>query len=112
VDTLESSIVNAITLFAPRRMGKTQFACMDLAPLAARKGWLVAATCGTTSPPGGRIGRDPRGDGRVAIRSSPTKPRTLSLRLEREGFLERAMRGGYAVADPMVSIWLGRVRVR
>jgi len=32
------------------------------------------------------------------------------LRLEREGFIERAMRGGYAVADPMVSIWLGRVR--
>jgi hypothetical protein len=42
VDTLESGVVNAITLFAPRRMGKTQFACTDLGPLAARKGWLVA----------------------------------------------------------------------
>lgn len=42
VETLESGIVNAITLFAPRRMGKTQFACTDLGPLAARKGWLVA----------------------------------------------------------------------
>src|SRR5688572_23586771 len=42
MDTLESGIVNAITLFASRRMGKTQFACTDLAPLAVRKGWLVA----------------------------------------------------------------------
>ena len=42
VDTLDSGIVNAITLFAPRRMGKTQFACTDLGPLAMRKGWLVA----------------------------------------------------------------------
>jgi hypothetical protein len=42
VETLDSGIVNAITLFAPRRMGKTQFACVDLGPLAARKGWLVA----------------------------------------------------------------------
>jgi ribosomal protein L15E len=32
------------------------------------------------------------------------------LRLEREGFLERAMRGGYAIGDPMVRIWLERVR--
>ena len=35
VDTLESGMVNAITLFAPRRMGKTEFVCTDLAPLAA-----------------------------------------------------------------------------
>src|SRR5688572_33437636 len=42
VETLASGIVSAITLFAPRRMGKTQFACTDLSPLAARKGWLVA----------------------------------------------------------------------
>ena len=42
LDTLDSGIVNAITLFAPRRMGKTQFACIDLGPLAAGKGWLVA----------------------------------------------------------------------
>ena len=42
VDTLESGIVSAITLFAPRRMGKTQFVCTDLGPLATRKGWLVA----------------------------------------------------------------------
>jgi hypothetical protein len=42
VDTLESGIVNAITLFAPRRMGKTQFVCTDLAPLARRQGWFVA----------------------------------------------------------------------
>jgi len=42
VDTLESGIVNAITLFAPRRMGKTEFVCTDLAPLSTRKGWLVA----------------------------------------------------------------------
>ena len=40
--TLESGIVNAITLFAPRRMGKTEFARADLAPLAARHGWLVS----------------------------------------------------------------------
>ena len=32
------------------------------------------------------------------------------LRLEREGFLERAMRGGYAVSDPMAAIWLERMR--
>jgi hypothetical protein len=42
VGALDSGIVSAITLFAPRRMGKTQFACTDLGPLAARKGWLVA----------------------------------------------------------------------
>jgi uncharacterized protein len=40
--TLDSGVVNAITLFAPRRMGKTQFAVTDLAPLAARQGWIVA----------------------------------------------------------------------
>lgn len=40
--TLDSGVVNAITLFAPRRMGKTQFAVTDLAPLAAKQGWLVA----------------------------------------------------------------------
>ena len=32
------------------------------------------------------------------------------LRLEREGFIERGMRGGYAIADPMVRIWLVRAR--
>jgi len=42
VGALDSGIVSAITLFAPRRMGKTQFVCTDLGPLAARKGWLVA----------------------------------------------------------------------
>ena len=42
LDTLDSGIVNAITLFAPRRMGKTQFVLSDLGPLAARKGWPVA----------------------------------------------------------------------
>jgi hypothetical protein len=40
--TLDSGIVNAITLFAPRRMGKTEFVCADLAPLAARGEWLVS----------------------------------------------------------------------
>jgi hypothetical protein len=34
------------------------------------------------------------------------------LRLEREGFVERAMRGGYTIADPMVRIWMERVRRR
>lgn len=40
--TLDSGVVNAITLFAARRMGKTEFACMDLGPRAAREGWLVS----------------------------------------------------------------------
>lgn len=40
--TLDSGVVTAITLFAPRRMGKTQFAVADLAPLAASRGWIVA----------------------------------------------------------------------
>lgn len=40
--TLDSGVVTAITLFAPRRMGKTQFAVIDLGPLAAREGWIVA----------------------------------------------------------------------
>jgi len=31
LDTLDSGIVSAITLFAPRRMGKTEFVCTDLA---------------------------------------------------------------------------------
>lgn len=35
---------------------------------------------------------------------------TALLRLAREGFVERGMRGGYAVGDPMVRIWLERVR--
>jgi hypothetical protein len=34
------------------------------------------------------------------------------LRLEREGFVERAMRGGYVIGDPMVRIWMERVRRR
>jgi hypothetical protein len=41
LQTLDSGIVNAITLFAPRRMGKTEFVRADLAPLAARQDWRV-----------------------------------------------------------------------
>ena len=41
LQTLDSGIVNAITLFAPRRMGKTEFVRADLAPLAARQEWMV-----------------------------------------------------------------------
>ena len=35
---------------------------------------------------------------------------TALLRLEREGIVERGMRGGYAIGDPMVRIWMERVR--
>jgi hypothetical protein len=37
---------------------------------------------------------------------------TALLRLAREGFVERAMRGGYVIGDPMVRIWMERVRRR
>jgi hypothetical protein len=196
VDTLESGIVNAITLFAPRRMGKTQFACTDLAPLAAKNGWLVAycnlwddqanpagaivATLTAAAEPfraskkTGKVGIaanlgvvtanaevteevSPQaapsqlsgafnGLAQVAVKHAKGKrlllvvdeiqlaadrkhePVAASLRTslerhaglvktlftgsspEREGFIERAMRGGYAIGDPMVRIWMERVR--
>ena len=36
----------------------------------------------------------------------PSQVQTTLQRLEREGFVERGMRGGYAIADPMVTIWI------
>ena len=37
----------------------------------------------------------------------------VSLRkLERDGLIERAPGGGYAVTDPMVATWLGRVAAK
>jgi protoheme IX farnesyltransferase len=38
---LQSGITHAFTLFAPRRMGKTQFLLRDIAPLAERQGFNV-----------------------------------------------------------------------
>lgn len=117
--TLDSGIVNAITLFAPRRMGKTEFVRADLAPLAPRQEWMV--TYGNLWSEASAIfeasGRSPYFL-RQAITVSrlrevrPSHVQTVLQRLEREGFVERGMRGGYAIADPMVTIWMERVRSR
>lgn len=41
IDSLKGGITNAFTLFAPRRMGKTQFLLRDIAPLAETRGFNV-----------------------------------------------------------------------
>ncbi|BEV73409.1 MULTISPECIES: ATP-binding protein [unclassified Paludibacterium] len=38
---LDSGLSSALTLFAPRRMGKTEFLLKDLLPLAEQHGWRV-----------------------------------------------------------------------
>jgi hypothetical protein len=37
----ESGLSSALVFFAPRRMGKTEFLCKDMAPLAEKKKWKV-----------------------------------------------------------------------
>ncbi|MCL5260988.1 MAG: hypothetical protein M1561_04835 [Gammaproteobacteria bacterium] len=37
----ETKISSALVFFAPRRMGKTEFLCKDILPLATSKGWNV-----------------------------------------------------------------------
>lgn len=37
----ESGLSSALVFFAPRRMGKTEFLCKDMAPLAEKKKWNV-----------------------------------------------------------------------
>lgn len=37
----ESGLSTALVFFAPRRMGKTEFLCKDIMPLAISKGWKV-----------------------------------------------------------------------
>lgn len=37
----ESGLSTALVFFAPRRMGKTEFLCKDIMPLAVKKGWKV-----------------------------------------------------------------------
>lgn len=41
VNSLKDGITHAFTLFAPRRMGKTQFLLQDIAPLAKERGFNV-----------------------------------------------------------------------
>ena len=41
MNTLNSNIVHALTLFAPRRMGKTEFLRKDIMPLAQSMGYRV-----------------------------------------------------------------------
>lgn len=41
IDTLNSNVVHAFTLFAPRRMGKTEFLLKDIMPLAQAAGYRV-----------------------------------------------------------------------
>ena len=41
VSSLKDGITHAFTLFAPRRMGKTQFLLKDVAPLAEQQGFNV-----------------------------------------------------------------------
>lgn len=41
VNSLQDGIIHAFTLFAPRRMGKTQFLLQDVAPLAEERGFNV-----------------------------------------------------------------------
>ena len=41
VDALSSGVVHALTLFAPRRMGKTEFLRNDITPLAQEAGYRV-----------------------------------------------------------------------
>ncbi|WP_115217633.1 ATP-binding protein [Suttonella indologenes] len=41
LNSLKDGITHAVTLFAPRRMGKTQFLLQDIAPLAEQQGFNV-----------------------------------------------------------------------
>jgi len=41
LDMFESGLSSALTFFAPRRMGKTEFLCHDIMPLAKKRGWQV-----------------------------------------------------------------------
>ncbi|MCP5162067.1 MAG: ATP-binding protein [Hahellaceae bacterium] len=41
LDAFASGITGALTLFAPRRMGKTEFILLDLAPAAEQRGYFV-----------------------------------------------------------------------
>ncbi|UOO82547.1 AAA-like domain-containing protein [Uruburuella testudinis] len=41
INSLQGGITHAFTLFAPRRMGKTQFLLKDIAPLAEQQGFNV-----------------------------------------------------------------------
>lgn len=41
LNMFESGISNTLIFFAPRRMGKTEFLCKDIAPLAKKNKWKV-----------------------------------------------------------------------
>jgi len=41
ITALESGITNHLTLFAPRRMGKTEFLLQDLMPIAQKKNYII-----------------------------------------------------------------------
>lgn len=41
VELFNSGLASVLVFFAPRRMGKTEFLCKDVAPYAARQGWSV-----------------------------------------------------------------------
>ena len=42
MDRFQVGATTALTLFAPRRMGKTEFVNKDLLPLAEKQGYLTA----------------------------------------------------------------------
>ena len=41
MSVFESGLAHALTLFAPRRMGKTEFLLKDIVPLAQQEGWSI-----------------------------------------------------------------------